>query len=117
MSDLRQIDLSQFEELDRFIPIWALSSEAERSARRWRATPEEFREFYTATLPRLDDLLSFLDQFPIGNIPSEALPLYHLALAFAEVAPHCELYGDSNKVPNSFSADRFLASFGTVEDC
>ena len=103
-------------ELDRFIKIWALPTEAERSDRRWQATPAEFRDFYNALLPRIDELLECLDQYPIGRIPTEALPLYHLALAFAEVAPHCELYEDSNKVPNSFDASRFVAAFGAQAD-
>lgn len=110
------MSLKDFQDLERFLPIWGLSTETARSERRWISSPEEFREFYEATLPRLDELLAYLDQFPLGNLPNEAKPLYHLALAFAEVAPHCELYGDSNKVPNSFSAERFQAAFGMRED-
>lgn len=116
MSKPTQTTEGQFSELDRFLSVWGLPTEADRSAKRWQATPEEFRDFYQTTLPRLDDLLDYLDQFSIGALPKHALPLYRLALAFAEVAPHCELYGDSNKVPNSFSAQRFQAAFGTIED-
>lgn len=110
------MNAKDFHDLERFIPIWGLSTETARSERRWRSSPGEFRAFYEATLPRLDELLAYLDQFSIGNLPTEAEPFYHLALAFAEVAPHCELYGDSNKVPNSFSAERFQAAFGMRED-
>ena len=108
--------LTDFQDLTPYLSKWALPSEAERSAVRWRASPEEFRAFYDALLPRLDELLACLDEFALGSLSEEAIPWYYLALAFAEVAPHCELYNDDNKVPNSFDAKRFIAAHGTNPD-
>ena len=51
-----------------------------------------------------------------GEVPEPALPLYYLALAFAQAAPHNELYDCSNTVPNSFEAYRFVAAHGEVAD-
>ncbi|MGR8949802.1 MAG: hypothetical protein ACU84Q_17300 [Gammaproteobacteria bacterium] len=109
-------DVEMFRELSPYLEKWALPTEAERSAQRWQASPQQLRSFYEAVLPKLDDLLDYLDEFPVGSLSEEAAPWYHLALAFAEVAPHCELYGDSNKVPNSFEAERFVAAHGNTVD-
>ena len=103
-------------ELDRFLEHWAKPTETSRSHVRWHATPEDFQAFYAAVLPNLDDLMDYLDQFPLGQIPDDARPLYYLALAFAEAAPHCELYDGSSEVPNSFSAERFVAAHGDLVD-
>ena len=69
-----------------------------------------------AMLPVLDQLLDFLDNYQPGAIPEQVLPLYHLVLAFAEAAPHNELYDCSNKIPNSFAVHRFVAAHGQVID-
>ena len=67
-------------------------------------------------LPLLDQVLEYLDRYQPGAIPDPALPLYYLALAFAEAAPHNELYECSNTVPNSFEAHRFVAAHGEIKD-
>ena len=67
-------------------------------------------------LPLLDQVLEYLDQFKPGQVLEHALPLYYLALAFAEAAPHNELYDCSNTVPNSFEAHRFVAAHGELVD-
>ncbi len=106
----------QFSDLEPFVGIWAFPTELQRSQQRWAATPDDYRQFYEAMLPMLDEILTYLDQFKPGEIPSSALPLYHLTLAFAETAPHNELYDCSNTVPNSFAAHRFVAGHGEIPD-
>ena len=106
-----------FTALQPYLATWALATESARSAQRWDSSPSEFRSFYDDTLPYLDELLSYLDEYALGKLPAEAVPYYHLALAFAEVAPHCELYQDSNEVPNSFAAPRFVAAHGDDLNC
>ena len=106
----------QFAGLEPLVRTWAFPTELQRSQQRWVATQEEYREFYEAMLPLLDEVLDYLDQYQTGAMPELALPLYHLALAFAEAAPHNELYECSNTVPNSFDAHRFVAAHGKIED-
>ncbi len=105
-----------FETLEPFVNLWALDSELQRSQRRWSASEQEFQGFYNAMMPVLDEVLEYIDQYELGNIPDEALALYHLALAFAEAAPHNELYECANQVPNSFTASRFIAAHGNNKD-
>lgn len=103
-----------FADLEPHAPTWALPTENLRSARRWRSTPAEFKLFYDAMLPRIDAVLTHLDQFSLGALPDAEQRLLHLALAFSEVAPHIELYKGSPEVPNSFEASRFAATHGDV---
>ena len=106
----------KFSDLGPFARLWAFETELQRSERRWSASVKEYQEFYDAAFPRLDDILAYLDQYKVGEIPDEVLPLYHLALAFAEAAPHNELYECANQVPNSFTASRFVAEHGEQID-
>ena len=106
----------QFASLEPFAETWAFATELQRSQQRWNAAPGDYQRFYEAMLPALDRILDYLDQYQPGAIPEPALPLYHLALAFAEAAPHNELYDCSNTVPNSFDAHRFVAAHGEIED-
>jgi len=106
----------QFQALEPFASDWALATELQRSRRRWTATPAEFRAFHDAMLSHLDEVLDYLDHHSSGTMPAAAQNLYHLALAFAEAAPHVELYDGANEVPNSFPASRFIAAHGEAPD-
>lgn len=107
---------AKYAELEKFVPIWALPTENARSERRWTSSPQEFQSFYDALLPRLDEILADLDRYPVDKVPEEAKALYYLVLAFAEAAPHVEMYGGSAEVPNSFDARRVVARHGNVPD-
>ncbi|MDE8652003.1 hypothetical protein [Novosphingobium album (ex Liu et al. 2023)] len=91
---------------------WALPTADQRQARRLAATSAELSAFYEAVLPRLEDILAAVDAFPLGALPETHQPLYSLALAMAEVAPHIELYGGSVGVPYAFEETRFVAVHG-----
>ena len=67
-------------------------------------------------VPRIDEILAYLDQFPLEDMPEDAIPLFHLSLALAEAAPHIEFYKGAAKVPHSFDARRMLATRGDAPD-
>ncbi len=106
----------KFASLEPYVDSWALPNELLRSQQRWSATKEDYRRFYDAMMPVLDEALDYLDQYELGSIPDKAIALYHLSLAFAEAAPHVELYECANQVPNSFEAARFIAAHGEQID-
>ena len=89
---------TKFAKLEPFVPLWSLETELQRSRRRWSATVPEYQALYEVMLPLLDDVPDYLDQYTLGAFPEDALRLYHLALAFAEAAPHNELYECANLV-------------------
>ena len=106
----------RFGQLEYLAEKWALPTEKQRSARRWSASAEEFQEFYDAMVPRINEILAYLDQFSLEDMPEDALTLFHLSLALAESAPHVEFYKGAAKVPHSFDARRMLATRGDAPD-
>lgn len=105
---------AEFADLAPLLPDWALPTENERSARRWRASKADFDRLYQAVMPRLPAILDHLARIPVADVPEAEKPLFYLMLSFAECAPHVELYRGSPTVPNSFDAHRFAATHGTV---
>lgn len=103
-----------FEDLAPFVAQWARPTENQRSAIRWAATPADFAGFYEAILPRLPGILEALAGYPLDGMTAAQTSLFNLAAAFAEAAPHHELYGGSAEVPFSFDAHRFQPGHGDV---
>jgi len=103
---------TQFANLEPLVGTWALATQNERAQKRATSTPEELRTVYSTLLPRLDQVLEFLNQFPLDTVPESARPLLYLALSFAEIAPFVECYRGQSYVPNSFEETRFLAVHG-----
>ncbi len=106
----------RFGEFEVLAQKWALPTENQRSAKRWSASPEEFQDFYDALVPHINEILAYLDQFLLEDMPEDALQLFHLSLALAEAAPHVEFYRGAAKVPHSFDARRMLATRGDAPD-
>ncbi|WP_206199371.1 hypothetical protein [Parasulfuritortus cantonensis] len=103
-----------FEVLEPLVASWALPTQNARQQKRISASKGELRAFYEAMLPRLEDILAYVDKYPLGELPPEAERLFCLALSLAEVAPHIELYGGNPKVPHSFDETRFVADHGAL---
>jgi len=91
-----------FSELTPFIEIWGLESAHARLDRRSTASMDELVAFHRAIVPRLAEIIDFLNQFPLDEIPDEHKPLAYAALAICEVddpihlwkAPNLDLFSD-----------------------
>jgi len=103
----------QFEELNAFTEKWAKGTENDRQKARITSTSEELKAFYDAIMPRMKEILEFLDTYEYGKLPEEHQPLYWLAMSLAEVAPHVELYDCDPGVPFAFEEARFVAEHGS----
>ncbi|MDE8651997.1 hypothetical protein [Novosphingobium album (ex Liu et al. 2023)] len=101
-----------FADLAELAARWARPTENARSAIRWTASAEDFAALHAAMMPRLDAVLARLEGCPLDGMDSAETRLFCLAAAFAEAAPHHELYGGSAEVPHSFSARRFVPGHG-----
>lgn len=86
---------------------WSLGTMAERSAKRTATSMAEIGAFYEAMLPRMEAVLSFLQQFTPEDPPGEVETLLNLAHSFAEVAPAVECFGQQT-VPYGFDVARFI---------
>lgn len=103
-----------FQNLQPFVADWALGTPSERQRRRLGSYTPQLRAFYEAIMPQMADILAFLDQYPLGELPEEHLGLYWLSLSLAEVAPHIELYRGDPGVPYAFEEARLISEIGHV---
>jgi hypothetical protein len=103
---------SRFSDFSPLLEKWAFPAENQRSAVRWGASASEFEEFYSKMMPRLGEFLELLSHNPPNKLPPELHGIYQLVCAFAEAAPHHELYKGSAEVPHSFDPRRFRALHG-----
>ncbi len=101
-----------FEDLAPLAARWARPTENERNALRFVATADDFAAFSRAMAPRLDALLAYLGTVPPEPAEGADRNALMLACAYAEAAPHHELYGGSAEVPFSFDARRFVPDHG-----
>jgi hypothetical protein len=75
---------------------WSLPTERERSVKRQSSTMAEINAFYHAMLPRMDEILTYLEQYPPDNVPADVQRLFFLTLSLAKIAPAVEMYGEPN---------------------
>jgi len=101
-----------FTTLEPLAEAWGLPTQDARQAKRRGSSTAELQEFYDAIVPLLPQLLSHVDEFPLGELPPDSLRLYYMSLALAEIAPHIELYRGDPNVPHSFEEERFIAANG-----
>jgi hypothetical protein len=96
-----------FSELLPFVEGWGLPTTHDRMVKRLNSSFEELAAFHAAMLPRLDELISFLNQFPLDAIPDRYEGLTRAASAMCEVDDAVSRWG----APTSPAADtplRFL---------
>lgn len=103
-----------FEDLQPLADRWARPTENARNAVRYAASAADFADFHARMMPRLDDLFALLRQCPPSPDDAGDNLALQLLCAFAEAAPHHDLYGGSPQVPFSFDARRFVPDHGDV---
>ncbi len=87
---------------------WSLATEQERSDKRQVSTMTEIKAFYDTMLARMEEILPYLEQFPLEQMPEDAPRLFFLMLSLAEVAPAVELFGQPTVI-DSYDIKRFTA--------
>ncbi|MDE0050079.1 MAG: hypothetical protein OXO52_09865 [Rhodospirillales bacterium] len=72
---------------------WALEPEHARTAKKVESSMEQLRAFYDAMMPRLEEIIAYLDGVPGGDArPAPAQRLYLMSLSLVEVANLVEIY-------------------------
>ncbi|SEK00708.1 hypothetical protein SAMN05518849_1264 [Sphingobium sp. AP50] len=87
---------------------WCLATETERNIRRHACTIEELRAFADAVLPRVPQIVAYLDRQPLDAMPDVDKPLFHMLLSLAEIAPAVESYHQP-AVIDGYDSRRFAA--------
>ncbi len=98
----------QFRDLEQWL-AWSLETEGERSDQRQASTMEDITAFYGAMLARMEEVLPYLEQFSLEELPDDAQRLFYLTLSLAEVAPAVEQFGQPSVV-DGYDIKRFVAT-------
>jgi hypothetical protein len=82
---------AQFADLEPFA-AFALPTERERYARRIECDMVELQAFYDAAFPRLEDVIEYLDEYPVDALPDDAQRLMWLYCALVTVSFPVEVW-------------------------
>ena len=83
---------AQFADLERFTDKWVLTTEAARHHTRLNSTFEELKDLYDTMLPRMEEIILYLNNFKLGELPEKEDNLMKLALGFMEVTCAVECF-------------------------
>ena len=87
---------------------WALATETARNRHRHESSVADIEAFVDAMLPRIDEIVARLNEFPLEAIPADLQGLDWMLLSVAEVAPVVEFYHRPD-VPDGYDSRRFAA--------
>ena len=71
---------------------WALEPERARSEKKAESSMDDIRAFYDAMMPRIGEVLAYLEEHCGDDMPTDAHRLYLMTLSLVEVATLVELY-------------------------
>jgi hypothetical protein len=83
---------SEFVELEPFAAKWCLDTEARRYAERMASTMQEMQDFYATCYPRVRDAMTYLDGFPLEDLPRRQLNLLRLVYSLIMVSLPVEVW-------------------------
>jgi hypothetical protein len=99
---------SGFSDLERFAE-WMLPTSVERNRKRLGSSMDEINALYNALLPRLEEILAYLDQFSLQEMPQDVQRLLLLCVSLAEVSIAVELFHEP-KVTGGCDPARFVVT-------
>ena len=103
MSNLLPESFSEFEP---FCDKWLAETERARNQIRITSSLEENVAFYDAVMPRFEEMLKHLDNFPVSNLPPAEDNLLKLIYGFVEASCPAERF-NSPVVTDTFAPERF----------
>ena len=68
----------EFSDLEPWVADWCLDSEPERYAKRLSSSMDEIQAFYDAVFPRVEEAMTYLEKFPLDELPDDAFRLLKL---------------------------------------
>lgn len=100
-----------FTALEPFAATWSLPTEIARHEQRRASSMDALRDFYDAMLPRMPQILSYLETRPLDDLDTDDTRLMRLTLSLAEIAPAVELFG-SPIIKDAVDSRRFRPTEG-----
>ena len=95
-----------FSELEPYCDKWLAETEKARNQIRTTSTLKENVEFYDAVMPRFEEMLKHLDNFPVSDLPAAEENLLKLIYGFVEASCPAERF-HSPVVTDTFPPERF----------
>lgn len=95
-----------FEYLEPFVE-WALPTERARNSKRLASSMEEIQKFYDAMFAHAEEAITYLNKFPLHDMPEKEKRLMNMVLALAEVANAVELFHEPGVI-DGFPPERFV---------
>ena len=92
----------EFADLEPFAE-WAIPTERARYDKRVASSMDELHAFYDAAIPRLDDAMSYLEQFSMDALPEDSQRLLWMFCAVCTVSFPVEVWRQP-RVPDSGSS-------------
>jgi uncharacterized protein YaaN involved in tellurite resistance len=86
----------QFADLEKYAGKWAKPTFHQRYDVRLSSSMDEINDFYQTMLPKIDSIVEYLNQYPVGQMPEDAKTLFYLICATMNIAPAVELYHQPN---------------------
>ena len=77
---------TEFADLAPFAADWCIASEGARYEKRLASSMAEIQALYDAVQPRVEDALTYLDQYTLDDLPPDALNLMHLLYSFVTIS-------------------------------
>jgi len=90
---------AEFADLEPFAE-WALEHERDRYAKRLASSMDELQALYDAAFPRLEDAITYLDQFALDALPDDAARLLWLCYSLVNASFPVEVWRQP-RVPDS----------------
>lgn len=95
-----------FADLESLLDAWCLDNQLERQRKLHELDVATVREFYDRMLPRMDAIITHLNQYPLDAMPEAEARLMKLALTFAETAHPVDLNWKTTRINTPFPAER-----------
>jgi hypothetical protein len=93
MSDNSMLLPPGFEDMTRFVAVWAQKTSEARMHARCTSSMADIQIFYDAMTERAEDALSHIETFPIDALPEDSARLFCLVLALAQAHVAIEIHG------------------------
>lgn len=95
-----------FADLQHFVSDWALKGQRARYTKMISVGIAELEIFYNAVLPRIDAIVTHLNDFELDAMPPAEQALMDLSLTFAETAHPVDFKWPATQFDDVFPIDR-----------
>ena len=86
---------------------WSIATERERMVKREATAMPEIIDFHKQMSARLEEIVTYLNQYPYAEMPDDAQCLCNMALSLVEVCNLVELWKNPDLL-NAVRSDRFV---------